>query len=296
MNINNIDKRTFNLSVNACPFCSSSNIIKHGKLKKHQRYICKTCKKTFVSTFRTYAYRSKIFSYKIRMIEKCFDNSLTIRATASISNVNKNTVLLWYKRFLHMNNYKVESKQLCDEVSIDETYINVPINNRTFKQNGQKYRGLSKNKITLAIGVDNCRNLRIGEIGRGHPSEKDLYDYWKDKIKEGSQVTHDSMKEYTSIIEKNKLTEIVVNTKDKYYAFKQMQRINNACSFLKHYLMCHKGIQNKNLYLHLKFVETRWSQMKMNSKKKIAQNFGKYIYDVFYLTRNELFKRISTLW
>lgn len=41
-----------------CPYCQSKKIVRNGKRHGKQAYICRNCKKTFVSTFGTLQYRS----------------------------------------------------------------------------------------------------------------------------------------------------------------------------------------------------------------------------------------------
>ncbi|WP_346871028.1 IS1/IS1595 family N-terminal zinc-binding domain-containing protein [Clostridium sp. UBA5119] len=42
-----------------CPYCDSSRIIKNGKNKTTQRYLCKTCLKSFISVTNTPIYYSR---------------------------------------------------------------------------------------------------------------------------------------------------------------------------------------------------------------------------------------------
>ncbi len=53
-------KEVQELEFNGCPHCGSEDYKKHGLKSGKQRYFCKDCRKTFVSTTGTILYRSKL--------------------------------------------------------------------------------------------------------------------------------------------------------------------------------------------------------------------------------------------
>ena len=89
-----------------CPHCNDTNVIKHGRVKEKQRYICRNakCKKTF---FENYTYtacspdiRAKIFMTTV--------NGNGTRAIARTLGISPNTVTatlrsveldLWYVNY-----------------------------------------------------------------------------------------------------------------------------------------------------------------------------------------------------
>lgn len=48
-----------------CPYCNSDKFVKNGKAKTHQRYICKTCNKTFTDTNKTILFNTKRYRYLV---------------------------------------------------------------------------------------------------------------------------------------------------------------------------------------------------------------------------------------
>ncbi|WP_372882499.1 IS1595 family transposase [Psychromonas sp.] len=102
-----------------CPHCQSQAIKRNGKVNDRQRYLCNSCKKSFMSTFNTPFYRlrnpEKWLSYL-----GCMINSLTIRRSARDSKVTKNTSFLWRHRFLNLLNIQSDT-HLSGIVEMDET-------------------------------------------------------------------------------------------------------------------------------------------------------------------------------
>jgi len=92
----NIDEST---KTTSCKHCNSSDINKWGRRDNMQRYKCKDCKKTFNSLTGSPL-------SKLRMKEKwiiyaeCLKSGLSIRKSASICGIHKNTSFKWRHRFL----------------------------------------------------------------------------------------------------------------------------------------------------------------------------------------------------
>ena len=65
-----------------CPHCHNKYIVKNGKNKNVQRYLCKTCKKSFVSSTHTPIFLSKKdISLWFKFVE-CLVNQYSIAKTA----------------------------------------------------------------------------------------------------------------------------------------------------------------------------------------------------------------------
>ena len=83
-----------------CPHCHGHSIKRNGKISGRQRYLCKLCKKSFMSTYNTPFYRlrtpQKWFGYL-----QCMINSFTVRHSADETDISKNTAFLWRHRFLN---------------------------------------------------------------------------------------------------------------------------------------------------------------------------------------------------
>ena len=56
--------------MNKCPYCSSENLIKNGKRKEKQRWLCQNCKRTHTENAEIAAYKKDAFSYIYNLISK----------------------------------------------------------------------------------------------------------------------------------------------------------------------------------------------------------------------------------
>lgn len=106
-------------SASTCPHCHSQKIKRNGKVKNRQRYLCKACSKSFMSTFNTPFYRlrtpEKWFKYFTCMLD-----SLTVRRSAADCKIAKNTAFLWRHKFLSLLNIQ-DKTHLSGIVEMDET-------------------------------------------------------------------------------------------------------------------------------------------------------------------------------
>lgn len=70
------------------PFCDSETILRNGKYNGKQRYICKSCKKTFTDFTNSAIYKSKKTLDKWLKYAKCMVNGYSIRKSAKIVEIN----------------------------------------------------------------------------------------------------------------------------------------------------------------------------------------------------------------
>ena len=154
MHISVFSKQKLESILSACPFCGSGDIVKHGTCAGHQRYLCKRCRHSFVSRYGSMAYRSKLKPCKIKSRAKAFIDKLSLRSIADLFHVNKNTALIWRKKFLLAACGRLADTKLSGRVEIDGKYVNVSISWYRKTGTGRKFIGLSVNKVALAIGCD----------------------------------------------------------------------------------------------------------------------------------------------
>ena len=82
-----------------CPHCHSKNIIKNGKYKLKQRYICKHCYKNFNSLTNSPISMSHIPDKWPSFIE-CLVKGLSLRASAAVIGVSYVTLFYWRHKLM----------------------------------------------------------------------------------------------------------------------------------------------------------------------------------------------------
>ncbi len=108
-----------------CPHCHSKEVVKNVTRKGIQRYICHSCKKSFTSTTKTvFAYIKKDFSTIQKYIE-CMLNKFSIRKTAEICSIHRDTAFLWRHKILDALQNMADSVTLSGVIEADETFFNI---------------------------------------------------------------------------------------------------------------------------------------------------------------------------
>ena len=117
----------------SCPHCKSNKIVKNGFRNSIQRFICKDCNKSFTVRTNTITEHSKkSFETWSKFIE-CMMNSFTVRRSAEICGINKDTAFIWRHKVLDALQNMQNSVELNGVVEADETFFAL-----SFKGNHKK--------------------------------------------------------------------------------------------------------------------------------------------------------------
>ncbi|MBR2835394.1 MAG: IS1595 family transposase [Coriobacteriales bacterium] len=243
-----------------CPRCDSTSICFNGKYKNGlTRCACKDCGKTFGPTTGT------IFEDKKLPIPAWVDFLLQALSFESLSSMIREdrravtTTPYWMEKiFLVLKDIQTHVV-LSGEVQIDETYYPVPQKDERLTPNGKKLRGLSRNKLCIAIGCDtNHRSVFIYE-GHGKTNRKRTWNALGNHIAEKSKLIHDMEHAHDILVERLSLESEAHNSKliSKLDDSKNpLCEVNHLCFLLKQFLHMHSGFNRNNLqdYLNLFFV------------------------------------------
>lgn len=113
-------------------------------------------------------------------------------------------------------------------------------------------RGLSKNKICIAVAIDAYKNAVVAICGHGKPSSRRIRDALLSHIAPGSVIVHDMEKAHMSLVRAAKCTDEAykADVKDPVY-LEAMELVNNLCSWLRRYLFRFPGMKKGNLQSYL---------------------------------------------
>ena len=106
------------LNIN-CHHCLSKNYVKNGSYKGVQRYLCKTCKRSFTSN----GLRTPIEKKKQAL--EMYLNSVGIRKIARFLKVSPSTILYWIKKTKILKPQEKQYKRKFREndcIEMDEIY------------------------------------------------------------------------------------------------------------------------------------------------------------------------------
>lgn len=238
-----------------CPFCGSFEFKKNGHSKNGvQRYMC-TCRKTFLPTTGT------IFDEHRISISEWMEYCLNLFRHVSISadswnNKNAFTTSRYWLQKLFITLEDIQSDIVLSEyIWLDETFYTVRSNDIERKENGDKYRGLSRNQICIGVATDKQHTVFFVE-GTGKPNQKKTLEMFRNHIAKGSTLIHDGESAHKKLIAELSLKSVVhpsSETKGLSDKDNPMNPVNRVHAVLTKFLNSHSGFIRKDLqgYLNL---------------------------------------------
>jgi len=233
-----------------CPSCGETPFRDGKTAAGHQRFRCPECGARYSSfTGTIFEDSKKDLPTWVDFIElMCW--SVPIEGIAEICSLNHKTAYEWRHRvFATVDGYQ-DGIVLRDRIWIDETYINDT--DLTHGYGEAKKRGLSKQKLCIAVAIDVHKNPVAVVCGHGKPSTKRMKDRLLSHLEEGSVIVHDMEKAHKGLVKAAKCTDEAykADVKDPTY-LECMAMVNNLCSWLKRYLWRFTGMDPANLQSYL---------------------------------------------
>ena len=196
-----------------CPHCNSEKIIKRGFTANGvQRYKC-SCGQRFLPTTNTIFDGHKISISE--WMEYCLNlfRYLSINADSWNNRNAFSTSQYWLKKlFLTLENYQ-QTIVLSGTIWLDETYYPVISSHIERKEDGTKYRGLSKNQICIGSGTDKENVICLVE-GFGQPSQRKSFQTFQQHITPGSTLIHDKGTAHKKLVSALNLKSIEYSAQD----------------------------------------------------------------------------------
>lgn len=215
-----------------------------------QRYECRSCGRRFNSLTGTVLEHSK----KSLPTWVCFVNvmrfGVPLEAAVEICGITHQTAFEWRHRiFATVDGYQ-DKIVLKDTFWLDETYINDTDLAHGYGE--ARKRGLSKQKICIAVAIDVHKNPVAVAIGHGKPSSRRMEEGMLRHIAEGLHMIHDKEKSHNVLIRKAHLTDEAykADVRDPAY-LEGMRMVNSLCSWIKRYLWRFTGMDPANLQSYL---------------------------------------------
>ena len=237
------------VNINKCPYCCSTSFIKNGHRKDGiQKYKCISCNRSFTPITNTIFDSHKIpisewFEYLLHLFEFHSIKS------SSYDNRNANsTGTYWLIKVFEVLKGIQDDVVLDGRVYLDETYFS-KIKSDNITINGKKLRGISKNKIGVAVATNLTSSIFI-VTGTSKPSEKSTLSAYGKHIKKGSTIVHDKEKSHNILVDNLDLisetysSEDLKNIEDKD---NPLAPVNNFHSLAKSFMRQHGSYNRDNL-------------------------------------------------
>lgn len=250
-----------------CPYCSSKGkgVYKKGfHANGRPRFYCKNCNKKFSATTNGVLYHSKKDFSVWKEFISCFLHGFSVRKSAEICKINKNTAFLWRHKICNSLIAIMDNVTMSGIIEADETYFRVSYkgNKQIFKDgtierkkrrrgssiiHRNRKRGLSKEQVCVPCAI-NRNGLSIAKIsGLGKASYSEINAIISSHIEKESILCADGATAYDAIASNNSLKRANVSSCGLY----NIQRINSYHSRLKNFIDRFNGVSTKLLNNYL---------------------------------------------
>lgn len=250
-----------------CPRCGRPGAARDGRTPAgHRRFRCRGCGARFGALSGTVLENcKKDLPTWARFVELMTWN-VPIEAAAELCGITHQTAFEWRHRvFATVDGYQ-DGIVLGGRVWIDEVYVNDTDLSHGYGQ--ARKRGLSKQKLCIAIGIDAAKDPVAIVCGHGKPSTGRIRRALGAHLAEGCTVVHDKERAHNGVIaDRGCLSEAYkADCRDAAY-LEAMEMVNNLSSWLKRYLWRFTGMDPKNLQSYLNWfvylfrvhqAEDRW--------------------------------------
>lgn len=235
----------------SCPSCGFPDCWQNGKTPAgHKRWLCPECGSQFSAlTGTVLEYGKKELPTWERFIT-CMCYNAPIDLIAEVCEITHRTAFEWRHRVFATVDGRQDRLVPSGRIWIDELYLTDSdiVRSADFVQK----RGLSENKICIAVAIDAFKNVVAVICGHGKPSSKRIKDALLSHIAPGSVIVHDKERSHPALVKAAKCTDesYKADAADPAY-LEAMELVNNLCSWLRRYLFRFPGMKKGNLQSYL---------------------------------------------
>jgi transposase-like protein len=259
LHINQIvgDVRETKFSVGiACPYCNGEKVVRNGKFRGRQRYICRECSRTFNDFTNTPMQRTQLPGKWMPFL-KCMINGLSLRKAAEEIGVTHVTLFYWRHKILKaLKNLDVE--QFDGITELDETYFlysekgrrNISERKPRHRGGKAKKRGISDEQVGVLVVCDRQKQHLVKVAGTGRINAATLATMVDGKLSENLILCSDADTAIKSFTKERNIEHIELNAKKKQRVKQGIYHIQNANSFhkrLKDWISRFNGVATKYL-------------------------------------------------
>ena len=207
------------IKIRSCPICGSDSFIHAGHYGNGiQSYQCKRCNSRFNSLTNTMFQDKKIpISEWIEYLIHLFEFH-SIKTSSRDNRNAESTGKYWLIKVFKVIEDIQKEVLLEGNVYIDEMYFPV-IKSKEIINDGKKLRGISRNKIGVAVGYDDHGNYLFIVEYTSKPSDKSTWAAYGSHIKPHSHLIHDGERSHGVLIRKLSLTSEVYSSTETMITF-----------------------------------------------------------------------------
>lgn len=259
--------------ITTCPYCGGSYIVRNGKKRGKQRFLCRPCGRTFVTTTHTIMSMSHSpASVWKEVISDTLDGDAIAYTAARIGLSHNSVFNMRHKFLLALQDMALKDPVVLKEVSeLDETFVleclkgkQLPAEaGRPARKHGAKAqkRGISNEYICINTGVSRDRGAIAETVNRAKPDSSELLAVYDGHLQDGTLALCDGLRSYSVLKEIAKCTIKDINTvTGDEKAFYNLNTVNNFHSFIKGRYEFYRGVATKYLNRYNTLFTIAWRQ------------------------------------
>lgn len=158
-------------SVQACPYCKSTDFCKNGNRGATQRYLCKDCKKIFTGTTGTFIHGIKDGKKFDRYFKLMFEQYLPLKVMSEKIGISIKTAFEWRHKIL--SDLRISTDEFNGITEIDDIWFLYSQKGRkglkySRIRGGSRRQGDNNFQVKLLITADqqNAKDMSVLKIGR----------------------------------------------------------------------------------------------------------------------------------
>lgn len=251
-----------------CPHCGHDEVSRNGKYDGKQRYICKSCRKTFTDFTLSPKHNSKKDVKQWILYAKCMINGYSIRKCAEEVKISIPTSFYWRHKILDAIRAFMGIGSVGGVIEVDEAFFRESFkgnhmksttfamprkaHNRGVKgsyssKDEKRKRGISKEQVCVLCAMDRTGNLITELICKGRMKHTDLERLFSGRIEDEAILCTDSHKSYIQFAQ-NLGVELQQIKRGKHKeGIYHIQHINAFHSKLKKWMDRFNGVATKYL-------------------------------------------------
>ena len=300
----------------ACVKCGCLNIVKFGKIKRyhtewneegekigkkligtHQRYKCRDCGSTFVSTAKSAFYRSHLTPDQLSELISAITSRKSIRHTAAICDFTTKTSFRWRHKLLDTLTIPNEKIVLGGILEADETGFNLSFKGnlwnhlsfygmtapelRTYLlKHPEKNPKAMNEMVNVCCGIDHNHEAIATPTNLGKCQYKHLVQAFDKHIEQRSIMCSDKNKSYIPMCNQMKIA--LVQFKSDDYTTKSgdlsIQRINNYHANMKIWFKFFRGVATKYLRNYLLWYNFVLWGKRFDTNRKFFEHLSNTVF------------------
>ena len=260
-----------------CPYCGSHSVIRYGHKCRKQRFLCKSCTKTFVPTTHTIMSNSH-FPAEVwhEVIRDTFQGNAIDYTAQRIGCSHqavfdmRHKVLMSLQQLPEINNVCLGDVSEFDETFVLDCYKGKALDgsvSRKPRRHGAKAekRGISSEYVCICTGIQRKGDAIAATVNRAKPSAKELVSIYDGHIADGTLALCDGLRSYHAF--PGIADCIVKDCGVEDSCFYNLSTVNGFHSFIKQRYVFYRGVASK----YINRYNALFSAAYRNAKKIIRR-------------------------